>query len=457
MRHYEIVFLVHPDQSEQVPAMVEKYQGMVTASGGSVHRTEDWGRRQLAHPINKIHKAHYALLNVECEFSVLEEIKSAFKFNDAVLRHLVISRDEAVTEASPMAVAVAEEKAKDDYEKIRRKAALRQDKGSRAWRDPVTGMEFVWVPGGPFQMGCHANAGECHDSEKPVRTVRLNGFWMGKHEVTHGQWKRIMGKKPPYSEKKGGNYPVGKVSWDDIQQFIRRFNARSLAKFRLPSEAQWEYACRAGGKPVKFGTEKGGLSSGNANYKQFRQGTTPVGSYPPNALGLFDMSGNVAEWLQDRKASYKKIGNINPLHESSGKTRVVRGGDYAAWPSTVRCINRQSASPSIRFHDWGFRLVRVDRYSQKQLAAMEKKRATEKRRQMVEEKRRKLAQEKRRWAAIQRKFGSRVWREPLTRMEFVKVPGGSFEMGCHANAGECTREEKTGAHSAPGWVLAGKA
>jgi len=122
MRHYEIVFLVHPDQSEQVPAMVEKYQGMVTESGGSVHRSEDWGRRQLAHPINKIHKAHYALLNVECDFAVIEEIKSAFKFNDAVLRHLVISRDEAVTEASPMAVAVAEEKAKEKEAQQRREA-----------------------------------------------------------------------------------------------------------------------------------------------------------------------------------------------------------------------------------------------------------------------------------------------------------------------------------------------
>ena len=122
MRHYEIVFLVHPDQSEQVPAMVEKYQGMVTESGGSVHRSEDWGRRQLSHPINKIHKAHYALLNVECEFAVIEEIKTAFKFNDAVLRNLVISRDDAVTEASPMAVAVAEEKAKEKEAQQRREA-----------------------------------------------------------------------------------------------------------------------------------------------------------------------------------------------------------------------------------------------------------------------------------------------------------------------------------------------
>lgn len=105
MRHYEVVFLIHPDQSEQVPAMVEKYQGMVTASGGAVHRCEDWGRRQLAHIINKVHKAHYVLMNIECDQSVLDEILNAFKFNDAVLRHLVIRRDEAVTEASPLAKA----------------------------------------------------------------------------------------------------------------------------------------------------------------------------------------------------------------------------------------------------------------------------------------------------------------------------------------------------------------
>jgi len=122
MRHYEIVFLVHPDQSEQVPAMVEKYHGMVTESGGTVHRSEDWGRRQLAHPINKIHKAHYALLNVESDFAVIEEIKTAFKFNDAVLRHLVMSCDNAVTEASPMAVAVAEEKLKEKEAQQRREA-----------------------------------------------------------------------------------------------------------------------------------------------------------------------------------------------------------------------------------------------------------------------------------------------------------------------------------------------
>ncbi len=132
MRHYEIVFLVHPDQSEQVPAMVQKYQGLVTEAGGQIHRSEDWGRRQLAHPINKIHKAHYALMNVECPFDVISEIKSAFKFNDAVLRHMVLARDEAVTEASPMAVAVAEEKAKEKEAQQRREAKAAAEAAQRA-------------------------------------------------------------------------------------------------------------------------------------------------------------------------------------------------------------------------------------------------------------------------------------------------------------------------------------
>jgi small subunit ribosomal protein S6 len=127
MRHYEIVFLVHPDQSEQVPAMVEKYQSLVTESSGVLHRTEDWGRRQLAHPINKVHKAHYVLMNVEANHDVISEITAAFKFNDAVLRHLVISRKEAITEPSHMAVAVEEEKAREKESQRRRDAKAAAD------------------------------------------------------------------------------------------------------------------------------------------------------------------------------------------------------------------------------------------------------------------------------------------------------------------------------------------
>ena len=100
MRHYEVVFLVHPDQSEQVPGMIERYTQLMSENGGSVHRTEDWGRRQLAYPINKIHKAHYVMMNIECGGETLEELSTLFRYNDAVLRNLVIKRKEAITEES---------------------------------------------------------------------------------------------------------------------------------------------------------------------------------------------------------------------------------------------------------------------------------------------------------------------------------------------------------------------
>ena len=124
MRHYEIVFLVHPDQSEQVPAMIERYRGIITAAGGAIHRLEDWGRRQLAYPIAKVHKAHYVLMNVECGAAVLKELETGFRFNDAVLRHLIVARDDAVTDQSFIL------KNKDD-------------KGDRRRRDDDEGFGFV--------------------------------------------------------------------------------------------------------------------------------------------------------------------------------------------------------------------------------------------------------------------------------------------------------------------------
>ncbi len=115
MRHYEIVFLVHPDQSEQVPAMIEKYRGGITSKGGKIHRLEDWGRRQLAYPIQKIHKAHYVMMNIECGQDSLDELESTFRFNDAVLRSLTIRRDEAVTEESPLMKKEEEERPARTY------------------------------------------------------------------------------------------------------------------------------------------------------------------------------------------------------------------------------------------------------------------------------------------------------------------------------------------------------
>jgi len=124
MRHYEIVFIVHPDQSEQVPAMIERYKGLVTGRAGVIHRLEDWGRRQLAYPIQKIHKAHYVLLNIECDAETLAELEHAFKFNDAVLRHLTIKMRRAEITPSPM---MKEEKSRSTSEGSRSEGARSED------------------------------------------------------------------------------------------------------------------------------------------------------------------------------------------------------------------------------------------------------------------------------------------------------------------------------------------
>jgi small subunit ribosomal protein S6 len=130
MRHYEIVFIVHPDQSEQVPAMVERYRNLITAQGGRVHRLEDWGRRQMAYPIQKLHKAHYVLMNIECGQPTIDELENGFKFNDAVLRHLIVHVDQAVSTPSPM---MKEEKARSLTERPER-----AERGERTERAPET-------------------------------------------------------------------------------------------------------------------------------------------------------------------------------------------------------------------------------------------------------------------------------------------------------------------------------
>lgn len=126
MRHYEIVFLVHPDQSEQVPGMIERYTATINQDGGKVHRLEDWGRRQLAYSINKIHKAHYILMNVECSEAALEELNTNFRYNDAVLRNLVIRQDEAITEESPIMKAEKEGRERKARAEARREAEARE-------------------------------------------------------------------------------------------------------------------------------------------------------------------------------------------------------------------------------------------------------------------------------------------------------------------------------------------
>lgn len=138
MRHYEIVFLVHPDQSEQVPAMIERYRGIIEGHEGVIHRQEDWGRRQLAYPINKIYKAHYTLMNIECDQQALDELTSAFKFNDAVIRHMVLLRDGPITEASHL---IKKDETRGDDE--RRARILEDDDSSDDDVDDDSDLEAV--------------------------------------------------------------------------------------------------------------------------------------------------------------------------------------------------------------------------------------------------------------------------------------------------------------------------
>lgn len=267
--------------------------------------------------------------------------------------------DQKVTGLAMVLAGLESPSKADQHRQPTQQAAIRAEPSS-TYHYPVTGMEFVWVPGGTFEMGCHSgNDGECEDNEKPVRNVRLDGFWIGKYEVTQGQWKRVMGFNPSMF-KKGDNYPVERVSWNDVQEFIRKLNARSSAKFRLPSEAQWEYACRAGGKPIKFGTGNGQVSTGNANYKLNNGGTTPVGKYQANALGLHDMSGNVWEWVHDKYTeNYEIVGTSNPINEGSGDDRVLRGGSWRSVSRYLRCSYRYDYGPSRRRNRLSFRLLRT--------------------------------------------------------------------------------------------------
>lgn len=155
MRHYEIVFLVHPDQSEQVPAMIERYRSMIEGDGGRIHRLEDWGRRQLAFPINKIHKAHYVLMNIECAPGVLSELKSAFRFNDAVIRDLVLARSEAVTESSPL--AKSREEQRDDDRRPRRESPARHARPEES--------DAGQAPGGQDEPAVAAEPAEVDEQE----------------------------------------------------------------------------------------------------------------------------------------------------------------------------------------------------------------------------------------------------------------------------------------------------
>lgn len=230
---------------------------------------------------------------------------------------------------------------------------------SKTWIEPSLDMAFTWVPGGCFQMGCGSWSSRCGNDEQPVHEVCLDGFWMGKHEVTQGQWEKIMGDNPSFF-KKGDDLPVEQVSWNDAKEFIKKLNTSGKGRYqvKLPTEAQWEYAARSGGKQEVYagGNDVDRLAWFNAN-----SGGTPhpVGTKSPNGLGIHDMSGNVWEWCEDayHDLAYNKHVRNNPAVESADTYRVRRGASWFDAPRDLRSTSRGWNNATYQISFVGFRLV----------------------------------------------------------------------------------------------------
>lgn len=228
------------------------------------------------------------------------------------------------------------------------------------YREPVTGMAFVRLSGKCFKMGCSDTGDEdCGRGESPVHKVCVDGFWMGQYEVTQREWMSLMDNNP--SRFKGDDLPVEQVSFRDAQAFISRLNRETGLRFSLPTEAQWEFACRNRGRRAIYpwGSQdfQPEANCGGCNAGAFRGRTSPVGSFEPNRAGIYDMGGNVREWCKDiydrdTRASGKKSGDRN-----SGSPRVTRGGSLVDPVSRSRCRARESALPGMKTYFTGFRLV----------------------------------------------------------------------------------------------------
>jgi formylglycine-generating enzyme required for sulfatase activity len=220
-------------------------------------------------------------------------------------------------------------------------------------------LEMVFVQGGKFTMGCTSEQYDCKNDEKPLHQVILSSFNIGKYEVTQAQWKAIMGYNPSYFT--GDKLPVEMVSWDDAQEFIYRLNAATGKRYRLPTEAEWEYAARGGDKSKGYRYSGGNNIDNIAWYDNNADSTThTVGLKQANELGIYDMSGNVYEWCSDWYGDYSSSTQTNPRGPATGSYRVIRGSSWNRIPSYCRVAFRGYNSPDIGRHRLGLRLVLQD-------------------------------------------------------------------------------------------------
>ena len=228
------------------------------------------------------------------------------------------------------------------------------------------GMKFVWIPPGNFIMGSPMEEAQRRADEIQHKVTLTKGFYMGVYTVTQEQWKEVMGDNPSVfkGEKK---LPVEKVSWDDCQKFIKKSREKDKDKkaYRLPTEAEWEYACRAGTtSPFSIGDTistdqvnyNGDFTYGNGKKGVNRRKTTPVGSFPANAWGLYDMHGNVCQWCQDWFGDYPQKDVVDPQGLEKGQHRVIRGGCWFLNPDNCRSACRLRSEPGFRGDSFGLRV-----------------------------------------------------------------------------------------------------
>ena len=372
--------------------------GLKVGDQGKVFYTVLVGKERQPQPV---YVASFTITGVEQESSVAKVEKAQGVIMDGYL--VEVTAAEATPEQAPVAqapvvqppavqapvVQTPTEPAKTEEKPTpakvvkKKRVVKRAIKAGEVWRDPRLGMSFVWVPEACFEMGCGDWMTGCSDSEKPPHKVCLNGFWIGRHEVTQQQWRRLMGSNPSDAKRCGNQCPVEEVSWNEAVEFARKLSAKTGYLFRLPTEAEWEYACRSSGKKQPYA---GGESvDALAWYKENADGSPhAVGRKLPNELGIFDMSGNVWEWCLDSfdKDAYLKatrtLGNpvyvndrfmdiygagysrvLGILQGASG-VRSMRGGSWKNAADRLRCTDRIKGDVDSG-RDWlGFRLVREE-------------------------------------------------------------------------------------------------
>ena len=234
------------------------------------------------------------------------------------------------------------------------------DVSRQDFTETVSGVKFdmVYVKGGTFSMGATKEQGsDAFDREKPVHSVTLSDYYIGKFEVTQGLWKAVMGDNPSYF-KKGDDYPVECVSWNDIQDFLTKLNKLIGKKYALPTEAQWEYAARGGAKSNKYIYSGSNTVGDVAWYEDNSDGEThPVGKKQANELGIYDMSGNVDECCSDCFGDYSSDSQTDPTGPTNGGYRVLRGGSWNGDANDCRVSNRGNVFPDSRSSVLGFRVV----------------------------------------------------------------------------------------------------